>query len=43
LSYGLGSIRQRIELIGGEMSIDSQLGNGTIVTLKLIPEQDHQQ
>ncbi|MCX7146148.1 MAG: histidine kinase [Sulfuritalea sp.] len=36
--YGLGSIRERIEFLGGKMSIDSQMGNGTIVSLTLTPE-----
>jgi PAS domain S-box-containing protein len=36
--YGLGSIRERIEFLGGKMLIDSQMGNGTIVSLTLMPE-----
>jgi PAS domain S-box-containing protein len=36
--YGLGSIRQRIGFMGGKMSIDSEVGNGTIVSLTLTPE-----
>ena len=34
-SYGLSSIRQRLELMKGRMSIDSQAGQGTIVTLSI--------
>ena len=34
-SYGLFSIKQRIGFIGGTMSIDSQPGRGTSVTLTL--------
>ena len=41
--YGLGSIRQRIELMGGTMSIESQVGHGTIVSLTLMPEPVRQQ
>jgi PAS domain S-box-containing protein len=41
--YGLGSIRQRVEFIGGKMSIDSQAGHGTIVSLTLSPELLRQQ
>lgn len=41
--YGLGSIRQRIEFIGGKMSIDSEVGHGTIVSLTLTPELVRQQ
>jgi signal transduction histidine kinase len=36
--YGLGSISQRIGFMGGKMSIDSEVGNGTIVSLTLTPE-----
>jgi signal transduction histidine kinase len=41
--YGLGSIRQRIGFIGGNMSIDSQVGHGTIVSLTLPLELLRQQ
>ena len=34
-SYGLSSIRQRLEIMKGRMSIDSQAGQGTIVTLSI--------
>ena len=39
-SYGLFSIKQRIDFIGGQMLIDSHAGHGTIVliTLALPPE-----
>jgi len=35
VSYGLHSIGQRLEILGGRMSIDSQAGQGTIVTLSI--------
>ena len=34
-SYGLFSIKQRIDFIGGALRIDSQPGKGTVVTLSL--------
>ena len=34
-SYGLSSIRQRLAIMMGMMSIDSQAGQGTIVTLSI--------
>jgi PAS domain S-box-containing protein len=37
-NYGLFSIQQRIKFIGGRMNIDSQIGEGTVVTLTLPPE-----
>ena len=39
--FGLAGIRQRARLLGGEASIDSQLGKGTriVVELPIVPHE----
>jgi len=34
-NYGLQGIRERLELVGGEMSIESQIGNGTTLMVTI--------
>jgi signal transduction histidine kinase len=40
--FGLQGIRERVDLFGGEMSIDSSIGHGTKVSITLKTAKDGQ-
>jgi signal transduction histidine kinase len=39
--YGLPGMRQRAELLGGQLSVDSTLDRGTVVRLRVPITREH--